>query len=283
MPEREWWEDDGTYRNVLDNYEPTIPAAAPPAAARSGPPYTTANPPPYPPDGFEYILNPGTGEFELKPRGTSPPESVNQTPITGGDTPGPITYTGGPAPSFNNSTMPVAGGGGWPTYQAPGMMDPGVFDPGPAFSYKDFSAPDAQGVMKDPGFQFRMDQGRKALEASAAGRGVLRSGGTLKDILGYGQQFASQEYGNVWDRALKEWDSNRQNAFDTWNTGYTGRKDAHGFGADRANSANAFNLNNSQFDFNARQRQAEADLDEVFRRWSQEGNWLRDITVAGAD
>lgn len=181
--------------------------------------------------------------------------------------------------------MQSAGSGfsGWPSYSAPTFSDPGTFNPGPAFSYKDFTAPQGQDVLNDPGFQFRMDQGRKALEASAAGKGILRSGGTLKDLMSYGQNFASQEYGNVFDRALREYDTNRHNAFDTWNSGYQGRKDQYGFGADRANAMNAFNTTNAQFGFNANQRQAEKQFDDDFNRWLASGNWTKDLALGGLD
>jgi hypothetical protein len=53
---------------------------------------------------------------------------------------------------------------------------------------------------QDPGYQFRMDQGSKALQASAAARGGLSSGGTLKALDRYGQDYASNEYGNAYNR-----------------------------------------------------------------------------------
>lgn len=53
---------------------------------------------------------------------------------------------------------------------------------------------------KDPGYQFRMDQGSRALQASAAARGGLLSGGTLKSLDRYGQDYASNEYGNAYSR-----------------------------------------------------------------------------------
>lgn len=52
----------------------------------------------------------------------------------------------------------------------------------------------------DPGYQFRMDEGQRALENSAAARGGLLSGGTAKAIEQYGQGFASNEYANVFNR-----------------------------------------------------------------------------------
>ena len=56
----------------------------------------------------------------------------------------------------------------------------------------------------DPGYQFRMSEGLKALERSAASRGILQSGGTLKDITRFGQDLASQEYQNAFLRYLEE-------------------------------------------------------------------------------
>lgn len=52
----------------------------------------------------------------------------------------------------------------------------------------------------DPGYQFRMQEGMKALEGSAAARGSLNSGATLKALNRYGQDFASNEYGNAYGR-----------------------------------------------------------------------------------
>lgn len=48
-------------------------------------------------------------------------------------------------------------------------------------------------LVNDPGYQFRLQQGRQTLENSAAARGNLLSGATLKDLTGYAQGMASQE------------------------------------------------------------------------------------------
>jgi hypothetical protein len=52
----------------------------------------------------------------------------------------------------------------------------------------------------DPSYQFRLNQGTQNLNASAAARGLLGSGQNLKDITDYGQQSASQEYQNAFNR-----------------------------------------------------------------------------------
>lgn len=53
---------------------------------------------------------------------------------------------------------------------------------------------------QDPGYQFRMQEGMKALQGSAAARGSLNSGATLKALTRYGQDYGSQEYGNIYNR-----------------------------------------------------------------------------------
>ena len=58
---------------------------------------------------------------------------------------------------------------------------------------------DVMGMM-DPSYKFRLGEGMKALERSAAARGGLISGGALKAAQRYGQEFASNEFGNAYNR-----------------------------------------------------------------------------------
>ena len=52
----------------------------------------------------------------------------------------------------------------------------------------------------DPGYQFRMDEGSKAINAAAAARGNYNSGATMKALARYGQDYASGEYNNAYQR-----------------------------------------------------------------------------------
>lgn len=52
----------------------------------------------------------------------------------------------------------------------------------------------------DPGYAFRLSEGQKALERSAAARGGLLSGGTGKALQRFGQDYGSQEYTNAFNR-----------------------------------------------------------------------------------
>lgn len=59
----------------------------------------------------------------------------------------------------------------------------------------------AQNLLQmDPGYQFRLGEGLKALDRQAAARGGLISGGALKAAQRYGQDAASQEYGAAYNR-----------------------------------------------------------------------------------
>ena len=51
----------------------------------------------------------------------------------------------------------------------------------------------------DPGYMFRLSEGNKALSRSGAGR-VLDSGATMKDLLRFGQNTASDEFLNAYNR-----------------------------------------------------------------------------------
>lgn len=69
---------------------------------------------------------------------------------------------------------------------------------------KDFSMSDYQA---DPGYAFRLKEGMKALDAQAASRGGLISGAALKAANRYGQDYASNEYTNAFNR----YQTNRSN------------------------------------------------------------------------
>jgi hypothetical protein len=57
-------------------------------------------------------------------------------------------------------------------------------------------------LQKTPGFQFRMDRGLDAVQKSAAAKGTLLSGGTLKDLTEFAQGLASTEFDNEFGRNM---------------------------------------------------------------------------------
>ena len=79
---------------------------------------------------------------------------------------------------------------GIPYYKAP--MDGGEYE-------KVTPEGGADQIKQRPGYQFRLEEGLKALDRSAAGRGGF-GGRNLKDMMRYGQDYASQEFGNEYSR-----------------------------------------------------------------------------------
>jgi len=61
---------------------------------------------------------------------------------------------------------------------------------------------DTFNFQEDPGYGFRFNEGMKALNAQAAARGGLISGNALRAATGFGQDMASQEYQNAYNRYL---------------------------------------------------------------------------------
>lgn len=70
-----------------------------------------------------------------------------------------------------------------------------------ASKYEPFTAAKFQA---DPGYAFRMKEGLRALDRSAAARGGLLSGNQLRGITEYGQELASQEFTNAFNRYQAE-------------------------------------------------------------------------------
>lgn len=61
-----------------------------------------------------------------------------------------------------------------------------------------------QDMYKDPGYAFRLNEGVKALDRSAAARGGLMGGNQLRGVTEFGQNLGSQEYMNAFSRYQAE-------------------------------------------------------------------------------
>lgn len=87
--------------------------------------------------------------------------------------------------------MPYANAGRSSLSQLMGQMGPnGYFN----------QTYDGQDIYSDPSYQFRLNEGLDAVQSGAAAQGGLLSGATLKALQGYGQDMASQEYQNAYNR-----------------------------------------------------------------------------------
>lgn len=164
--------DQPGYDRALDDYYARLDRmAAPQTAAMGGGP---GQGPGY------YINNPdesGPAQFWVSTAGE---------PGTTGAAPG-MTMADIPMPTREQFTSTI------PVDQL--QVDPNAPDYGKYA--RDFSMQDFQ---EDPGYAFRLSEGLKALDRQAAARGGLISGAALKASQRYGQDMASQEYGNAFNR-----------------------------------------------------------------------------------
>lgn len=164
-----------------------------------------------------YLQGGGGGGFEDNPNDHDPYSDPWQQPV-------PVTPNVPAVPPETPATTPAetpATGGGGGGVGAPAFTPSGF--PGgsptrrvPTFTAPKFIRPSAEDMLNSPAYQFRVQQGQQGIERSAAARGLLRTGGTLKDIADYNQNFASNEYGNEFNRALQ-----------TFGTQYQGAKDEY--------------------------------------------------------
>lgn len=208
-----------------------------------------------------YFPEPGTAHM--------PSQEDNQVDKTGGQ---PLTQVsefftaeGTPSGDGEGEGEGEGGAGGYfPGSRAPRArpiynIKPAPMFTAPIFSYPDkfsFSGPD---LANEPGYQFRLNQGLKALDQSAAARGNLRTGGQIKAFNDYSQNYAAQEYENAWSRALGAYNTNYGVARDVFDRKYTGAKDEY-----------APRLFEWQTLTAAEQRAADLELQNLWAQWMHE-------------
>ena len=111
------------------------------------------------------------------------------------------------------------------------------------FGMEDFEA--------DPGYQFRLAEGEKAINRAAAARGGYDSGGTLKALNRYGQGMASDEYQNAFNR----WNAQNNQIFNRFasiaGVGQTANQQLGSAGQNYANQVGTISQNNAANQGNA--------------------------------
>lgn len=129
--------------------------------------------------------------------------------------PGPVTTT---APlQINGPIAPF----GAPPPKGPGAGGSGVTgggDFGPQFDFsafprfnpknREFTPLTLEQAQNEPGYKFAETQGQQGIERSAAAKGVLRTGGTLKDIGSWINDFATRNYADANQRELQRFSTN---------------------------------------------------------------------------
>jgi hypothetical protein len=99
-----------------------------------------------------------------------------------------------------------------------------------------FQAPDAGQVERDPGYAFGLQQGRNALEGSAASRGGLFSGNALKALTRYGNDYGTTKYNDAFERARSTYSTNANTLGNLVNAGTGAATQMQNAGANFANN-----------------------------------------------
>lgn len=129
---------------------------------------------------------------------------------------GDIPFEGGGGVDKFNPVMagglpvPQVGGAGGETGNLSSLVNPELGEFGSLMQPfgEEFEAPTLETMQLTPGYQFRLQEGQDVLEHSAAARGGLLTGATAEALTRYGQDYASGEYSNVYNRALTEYQQN---------------------------------------------------------------------------
>jgi hypothetical protein len=132
---------------------------------------------------------------------------------------------------------------------------------------RDFSTADFQA---DPGYAFRMSEGLKALDRTAAARGGMISGAAQKAAARYGQDMASNEYQNAFNR----YNQNRSQRYQM----LTGQQTA---GANATNAQNQSSANYASAAGNALQNAGNARASGYMGQANAWGGALNSLSNAG--
>ena len=117
----------------------------------------------------------------------------------------------------------LAAGGGALSQLTAGTAPGGAFVTPYSGTYQapaPFTAPTGVDESNDPGYAFRLAQGNQAIQRAAAAGGGAFSGGTLKALSRYGQDYASNEYQNVYNRALTGYNTNVNTGLNSFLTNF---------------------------------------------------------------
>lgn len=117
-----------------------------------------------------------------------PPNVLNQ----GGGSGDPRTQFGGGGGGTGGGGISGGTGGGGATGDPRGVEEGTVTTP-------ELPGGEEYPFRATPGYNFRVQEGQRALENSAAARGGLMSGNHLKDLTRFGQGLAEQEFQNVFN------------------------------------------------------------------------------------
>lgn len=201
-------------------------------------------------------------EGSLPAPGTSPNVALTPTPTTGGSTKtlaqikaegeaydakmgfkggymnGNVWVNGSPSSTGGAVTGPGgpggAGGEGWgstfgsaaPERDFPSLDLP-TWEGYDDYVPEEWKAPEPGEVFKDPSYEFRFNEGVRPITNSRAARGLTQTGATLKELTRYGQNFGSNEYDRIYDRAADSYDRRNNTRQGAWRDNRQNRIDGY--------------------------------------------------------
>lgn len=183
-----------------------------------------------------------------------------------------------------------------PSFPAPSVPDPSNYPaanvpslrppPDPLAPWTGtFTAPTKDSILNDPEFQARLENGMRTIQRSAAAKGTLLTGGTLRGLDEMGQQEAGKSYGNAYNRAYNEYDTrrtdflnNEANRFNSQSQNWQGQfgQEQGIFGDQFANRGQTWGMNSDYFNMG---RQNRMDDFNIFNT-SDMNNWQKQFDLA---
>jgi hypothetical protein len=125
----------------------------------------------------------------------------------------------------------------------------------------------------DPGYQFRLQEGQKAYETSGAAQGMQLSGKQAKDLARFGQDYASSEYTNAFNRRQAE----LSNLYNLVSGGQASAAGQAQMGGQMGGQVSSSIMTGGQALSNMYQQQAQATASQAMAPW----NTLMDIGQLG--
>jgi hypothetical protein len=110
------------------------------------------------------------------------------------------------------------------------------------YSGGEFKAPSAEQARQAPGYQFGLQEGLGAQQASAAANGTLLTGGTQAALNQNAQNYADTNYNNVYNQALQTYGTNYNNWANQKTSEYNRLAGMAGMGQTAANTMNTDGL-----------------------------------------
>ena len=248
------------------------------------------------PDGSKSKSNDYGWQLVVRPTNNPPPQLIDVVPPARPWTPPSPTPTPTPTtgPGFDGSgygaSAPYGGQYNFPSLSLD-RVSYADYVPGEKFNRGDpFAAPDPASIKNDPSYQWRYNEGLNTQKRHGANSGTFFGGATMKALQGWGQNYASNEYKDIYSRAADVYDRNLSGKFNEWKTNEDTRyrnweaNDRQKFGGWNANRGLAFdtvNTNNAARtnEFAPQQRWAELTFGRDFDLYK----YMNDDTFRYAD